>query len=77
MNITLEDVVNNITVIYKTDNSVICRSANTSTLILDKRTRIETAVLHEKLINKELPDQMSAHKSLNSWLPYEARKSLF
>lgn len=49
-----EDVVNNIPVVCKADNSSVCKSAHLSTQILDERLRIERAILCEMLINIEL-----------------------
>ena len=57
----LEDIPNNIPISCKTDSKALYSSAHTSTQILDKRLRIENAIIREMLEEKSVRDL--------SWIP--------
>ena len=57
----LKDDPNNIKIICKTDNSCLYDAVHSSTQILDKRLRIELAILREMLNRKEIAEV--------SWIP--------
>lgn len=57
----LKDETENIKIICKTDNSCLYDSVHSSTQILDKRLRIEMAILREMLDRKEIAEF--------SWIP--------
>ena len=52
----LEDVPSNIPIICKTDSKALHQSAYTSTQILDKRLRIETAIIREMIEEHKIHD---------------------
>lgn len=52
----LKDETENIKIICKTDNSCLYDSVHSSTQILDKRLRIEMAILREMLDRKEIAE---------------------
>ena len=59
--IGIEDIPSSIPIICKTDNKALHESAYSSTQILDKRLRIETAIIREVL------EQRKIHKL--EWIP--------
>ena len=61
----LKDNKENIPITCKTDNSCMYDSVHSTTQILDKRLRIEMAILREMLNKKEL--------SSISWIPTEVQ----
>ena len=52
--LNLEDNKDNVQITCKTDNNAVFSSVNSSTQILDKRLRIEAAILRELLETKEI-----------------------